>query len=89
VQQYHGHEVECHTVVHSTRTNKMHNTVPRYFVLQYHFEHSYMFRALREHHGGVKSICCSDCCELVIDSARNEQCKVHIVVSLLQRENLL
>ena len=31
---------------HNTQSNEMHCTVPRYFILQYHIEQSYMFRSL-------------------------------------------
>jgi hypothetical protein len=30
----------------TTQSNKMHYNVPRYFILQYHIEHCYMFRSL-------------------------------------------
>jgi hypothetical protein len=31
---------------HNTQYNKMHYIISRYFVLQYHVEHCYMFRSL-------------------------------------------
>jgi hypothetical protein len=34
----------CHYNQRTTQTNKIHNTVAIYFILQYHIEHSYMFR---------------------------------------------
>jgi hypothetical protein len=47
--------LHCRWPAHDTETNKMHNTVHRYFMLQYHFEHFYMFWSPRDHHQGIKS----------------------------------
>ena len=33
-------------LIHNTETNEMQNTVPRYFIWQYHYEHSYMWKCL-------------------------------------------
>jgi hypothetical protein len=41
--------------IYNTQTNKMKNPIPRYFILQYHFKFSYMFRSSRDHRQGIKS----------------------------------
>jgi hypothetical protein len=51
-------EVNKRTVgsTHNTQSNKIHCIVPRYFILQYHVEHSYIFRSRKGTGPGLHAV---------------------------------
>ena len=51
---------------HNTQYNKMHYIFPRYFILQYHVKHCYMFRALIGSSSGNRDIVTLQKTELAI-----------------------
>ena len=46
--------VHCRELIHGT-TNKMRRILLYMFIIQYHNEHSYVFRSARDHQQGLKN----------------------------------